>query len=353
LHLLYVFVFLGLVGAGLSPVEARTSINKEIEIGRKAAGEIEKEFPVTENKEWLADIDRLGKMLIVNVKRKELPYSFKIIKEQVDGRNEIDAFSLPGGPVYFSERMWRILSNDERVGVLAHEIAHVDKRHAIDTISEMQKRSILATAVLVITGAGSGWWDAADLGNQLYTLKYSRKREREADMLGVDLVVKAKQNPAGLVTAMKKIERMEQESGGTPPKILSTHPPSKERVEYLSKRAMELGVSPAALEPKFVDSPDRLGSVVEKHKKKKTVQISTAKPLSDGQYVAIKKLLWDDKADAMAPTPVARGTVKLAGTQAEISVMVEPGFEFDDIEKGDGIYPTTVPGPPVAANTSK
>ncbi len=349
MRILYVLVLGSLLGAGVAPVQAKTSVKQEIEIGQKVAKDVEQKFPVTDNKEWLAEIDRLGKMLIVNVKRKELPYSFKIVKEQVGGKNEIDAFSLPGGPVYFSERMWRILSRDERIGVLAHEIAHVDKRHAIDTMSEMQKRSMIATALLIITGAGGGWWDAADVGNSLYTLKYSRQREREADMMGVDLVVAAKQNPVGLLTSMKKIQRLEQETGGTRTKMLSTHPPTKERVNYLTQRMIELGAKPADLEPKFVDSPGRIGSIVEKDPKKKTVAVNTTTALSDGQLIAIKKPLWDDKVNAMVPTAIAKGTVKLAGTQGQVSVLMEPGFEFEDIEAGDAVYTTPTPAPPVGS----
>ena len=68
--------------ASAMPVTAKTTIKDEIEIGEKVASEIEKEFPVTSNKAWQADIEQLGKLLTPHVERKEIPYTFKIIKEE-------------------------------------------------------------------------------------------------------------------------------------------------------------------------------------------------------------------------------------------------------------------------------
>ena len=339
---IYLIALLSSLSLVLSaPVVRATSVKEEIDIGQKAAKDIEKRFPVTENKAWLTEIDRLGHLLTPYVSRKDIPYSFKIIKEQTDGVNELDAFSLPGGPVYFSERMWRILTRNERIGVLAHEIAHVDKRHAIDTINEMNKRSILATIILVIVQANNNWWNAADLGNTIYTLKYSRKREKEADMMGIDTCLAAGQSPAGLETTMKKLLRIEDENGGSPPRILATHPATKVRVEYLTKRCLEVGVKAADLDPKYPDGPDRIGSVVSKGKKKKKfiVTVDATRELKQDESIWIKKPLWDDEKNAVVPQPIARGTVSTPGIKAAIVVTKEPGFEFEDIEIGGGIYP--------------
>ncbi|MEN6521845.1 MAG: M48 family metalloprotease [Armatimonadota bacterium] len=337
-----VFLFVLMLTLGTAASEqawAKTTVKDEIEIGQKSAKEIEKEFPVTENKEWLKEIDSLGKLLTPYVKRKELPYTFKIIKEETKGKPELDAFSLPGGPVYFSERMWRIMTRDERIGILAHEISHIDKRHAIDTMSEMQRRSLWTTAVMIITGARGNWWDAADLANTLYTLKFSRKREKEADMMAVDLTTAAGQTPAGLVTALKKLQRMENEEGNKPPKILSTHPEIGDRVKYLTEECVKLGVKPEVMELKFQDQPDRLGDVMAKKKKDMLVNVTAKYPLAVNTLVWIKKPLWDEEKNVVAPKPVAKGVALTAGTEVQVSVKMELGFDFSDIEAGDGVYP--------------
>ncbi len=335
--------------ASAMPVTAKTTIKDEIEIGEKVASEIEKEFPVTSNKAWQADIEQLGKLLTPHVERKEIPYTFKIIKEEINGKQEIDAFSLPGGRVYFSERMWRLLTRDERIGVMAHEIAHIDKRHAIDTISENQKRSLWAIAIMIITGAGDGWWQAADLANSLYTLKYSRKREKEADLTAIKLVTAAGENPAGLVTAMKKIQRLEKEHGSGPPKILSTHPETKDRINYLTEECLAMGLKPEQLELRFEDRPDRIGQVTARAKEGMLITVAAIRKVEVNELVWIMKPLWDDEKGAVVPKPIARGVALTAGIQPEVSVKMEPGFEYVDIEKGDGVYPREpdpVPPPP-------
>ena len=355
---IYALILVLCVALSSAPARARTTIKDEIEIGRRVSKDIEKQFPVTDNKEWLADIEHLGKMLTPFVKRKEIPYTFKIIRERDNGKNEIDAFSLPGGPVYVSERMWQLLTRDERLGVLAHEIAHIDKRHAIDTISEMRKRSIWATAILIIAGASEGVWDAADIANTLYTLKYSRKREREADMMAIDLCKAAGQSPAGLVTAMKKILYIEQHTGGAPLKILSTHPDTKDRIAYLSARCLELGVKPEELDRNFhvKDQPDRLGDVVSRAKEGLVITVSTTRDLAKNETIWIKKPLWDDASDVVIPKPVAKGVVLTPGKKARVSVTMESGFEYIDIEPGDGVYPRvpdSMPPPPTSPPSTK
>lgn len=339
-YALMLFIVLSLAAA--HPLEARTTIQDEIRIGQESAVEVEREFPVTDNKQWLAEIDQMGKKLTVNVKRKEIPYSFKIIKEQVAGKNEIDAFSLPGGPVYFSERLWRLLTYDERMGVLAHEIAHVDKRHAIDTMSEMNKRRLWSMLVFIITGVNGSIVDAADIANTLYTLKYTRKREKEADLMAVDFCVQSNISPVGLITALDKIRRLEDESGDKPIRFLSTHPDTKSRIDYLTKRCNELGINPDTSVTKYDDQPDRLGSVSSKSKDAKTITVLTTKGLTANEEIWIKKPLWDDASGKVMPKSVAYGFVVTGGTNATVFITMISEFEYEDIEIGDGVYPRKV-----------
>jgi predicted Zn-dependent protease len=356
LRSVYVLAFLLVLSiVAVDTASAKTSLKDEIEIGQKAAKEIEKEYPVTDNKEWLKEIDKLGRSLIPYVKRKDIPYTFKIIKERDGGKDELDAFSLPGGPVYFSERMWRLMTRQERIGILAHEIAHIDKRHAIDTISENQRRSMWAAAVLILSGAGNGVWNAADLANSLYTLKFSRKREREADMMGIDLCIAARESPAGLVTALDKLRRIEKEEGSRPLKILSSHPATEDRVKYLTERCLQLGFKQDDLRPRYKDQPDRIGDVVERGKEESIITVSTIRKLSPNETVWIKKPLWDDATNTVIPKLVAKGTVINGGNRAQVSIKMEPGFEYIDVEPGDGVYPRqidSVPPPPEKKKSS-
>lgn len=330
------------------PVSA-VSVKEEIQIGKEAAAEVEKEYPVTDNKQWLEEIDRLGRSLLPYVQRKDIPYSFKIIKETVDGEEQIDAFSLPGGPVYLSERMWKMLTPDERLGVLAHEVSHVDKRDAINTIGEMNRRGLWAAALLLLTGADSSWWSASDLANQIYTLKYSRKREQEADLMAVDLCRASRQNPGGIVTAMEKLLRMEQTNDEKPLRILASHPDTGNRVVYLRQKCVALGLKPYDLELHYKELPDRVGDVISTTKDGMLVTVTTIQPLAVNDVVWIRKAVWDDKADAVICKAVARGVAITGGTKAQVAVNMQKNYSFGDIESGDGVYrwqPEPAPPPP-------
>src|SRR5690349_17261537 len=94
------------------------SVNQEIQLGKEVSLEVEKEMPLSKNEKWQKDVAEMGARFVPLVKRKEIPYQFHI----VDAKDQINAFALPGGYVYFTERMWKIMTPDERAAVMAHEI---------------------------------------------------------------------------------------------------------------------------------------------------------------------------------------------------------------------------------------
>jgi len=155
---------------------------------------------------------------------------------------ELNAFAVPGGYVYYTSGLWKQLNNDERAGVLAHEIIHVDQRHSLDAMLKFQRRRDWTDIALIITGANKTIQSAAGIVNNLHELKYSRGDEKQADTMGVGLLVKSRKNPAGLLMAMRKIMRNEQKLGGTTPAIFSSHPPTRERLAYLEKMLRDMHV---------------------------------------------------------------------------------------------------------------
>ena len=99
--------------------------------------------------------------------------------------DDLNAFSTCGGYIYFTDHLWNILRTDERAGVLAHEIVHSDRRHSLDAMLKLQKRSTILGAILILAGAGRTVTDIVDIANQLSTLKYSRGDEKQADEIGL------------------------------------------------------------------------------------------------------------------------------------------------------------------------
>lgn len=299
------FMVLGLL-ATAQPSHSVT-LEEEIKIGQDIDKQILEQIPLSSDKEAIAEMDRLGQQLVQGVRRTEIKYYFRILDEG----DELDAFSIPGGYIYFSQRMWDILRPDERVGVLAHEISHVDGRHALDAISKQRKRMIITNVLLILVGANGTWADVAGLANSLYSLKYSRGDEALADREAVELAEKANMNPAGILLAMRKIMRFQDEVGGQPPKIFSTHPPSKERIEKLSQLLQSKGIPVPEENVQTVDNPYRIGQITAVSGN--SVQFSSTQPLENGDIVWVMVPGWDYRYENRTFVPAARGVVQKAG----------------------------------------
>jgi len=319
------------------------SIKQEIDLGKTSSQEVEKEMPLSKNKKWQDDIAAMGKRFIPFLKRKEIPYHFAIVTDKED---TINAFSLPGGYVYFTEHMWKILTPDERAAVMAHEIEHSDQRHAVDEMLKSQQRMLWTLPLVVLSGGVAGVGEAAMWGNILVDARYSRKMERQADELGIDLDRRAGFNPAGMVTAMKKLLSIETDINRYEvSSIFMDHPDTLKRVEYLTQAAIAMGVKPEDLELKKVEDPSRLGNITKKSVDLDVMYARLAEPVSYGDRLAIKKMLWDDDKQALAPKTVAIATVLTPGRFPALVLASHIDYNFSDVMIGDGVYPAPPPAP--------
>lgn len=141
----------------------------------------------------------------------------------------INAFALPGGVVVVNDGLIEATRTPaELAGVLAHEIQHVELRHGLQALV---KQAGVAMIAIVVTGDIGGNL-ASDLGGRLLGLKFSRDAESEADATGLDRLVAAQVDPAGMATFFELLA--EKSDGGVA--LLSTHPASDRRAEALRAR---------------------------------------------------------------------------------------------------------------------
>lgn len=310
------------------------SVNDEIKLGKEIVAEVEKQMPASSNEKWQADIESVGARLAAHVTRKEITYTFKII----DAKDQINAFALPGGFVYFTERMWKIMTPDERAAILAHEIVHCDKRHGVDQMLKSQQRALWMLPLIVLGGGVVA--EAVMIGNMAISQRYSRKMEREADEMGIQLLHKAGLNTSGAVTSMKKLLRLRDKFNHYEvSSIFASHPDTLKRVEYLTEAAIRLGAKPESLELKAVDDPSRLGNVSRLRLDNNLVTATTRVALDHGQTVQIKKMLWDDDAQALRPITICTATVLAPGKFPILALNKNDGHSFYEIMEGDGVYP--------------
>ncbi len=314
------------------------SLEREIRLGEEVSKEAEQEMPLSKNEKWQQDIAEMGKQFLPHITRKQIPYHFKIVAPKDE--NEINAFALPGGYVYFTERMWRIMTRDERAAVMAHEIIHSDHRHGIDMMLKSQQRALWVLPLIIATGGSVAVAQAAMWGNVIVTQRYSRKMEREADEDGIKLLKAAGFNPAGAVTSMKKLLYIESDQNRYEiSAIFADHPETKNRIDYLVSGALALGAKKEDLELKAVDDPSRLGNITSKIQDVNVVNAKMLAPVNRGETVLIKKMLWDDDAQALRPRTVATATALTPGMLPMLVLKQNDNMSFGDVMPGDGVYP--------------
>ena len=152
------------------------------------------------------------------------------------GRVGPNAFALPDGNIIVTDELIELSKDDDAVlGVLAHEIGHVEHDHAL---RRLYRAAGIAALIMMIGGdVGAGAEDVLVQGSALVSLSYSRAQESEADRYSVELLVKADKDPAALV---RFLELMREKFGGDGPDFMSTHPATAGRIEAVGKYAQEV-----------------------------------------------------------------------------------------------------------------
>lgn len=312
------------------------TIEEEIDLGKKIDAQIMKDNKLYPDESAQKEIQEYGAKLAKLVGRPQVKYEFKILKD-----DQFNAFSVPGGYVYFTERLWKTLRKDERIGVVAHEIVHIDKRHGIDQMLEQQRRRMWLSVLLVAVKASDLTGNIAGLAEQVYSLKYSRADEEEADSGAVDMCAKAGYNPAGILLAMYKISRFESESGGAPPKIFSDHPPTKERLNYLTQLLTKRGIAPPSANVQTAAGQNRIGSVTSVSGD--TITFTSTTPLQPGDVAWVMRDGWDFYYEKRTPVPMARAVVTVGGTSPTAKAKLMPATKQVPVAKGMEVTSLPVP----------
>src|SRR5947199_2486908 len=202
------------------------SLEKEIQMGRQLAAEIERQVKLIEDPTINEYVNRVGQNLVRNSDAK-VPFTIKVVES-----DEINAFALPGGFFYVNSGL--ILAADdeaELAGVLAHEIAHVAARHGTKQQSKGQLINFAALPLIFVGGpVGFGIQQAANLLVPITFLGFSRSMEEEADYLGVQYLYKTGYDPSAMVRFFEKLQAKEKAKPGSMSNLFTTHPPTGARI---------------------------------------------------------------------------------------------------------------------------
>jgi predicted Zn-dependent protease len=208
------------------------SVNQEIEIGKQANAQVRKQVPVLRDAETTEYIRSIGRALVAHAGGPQYPYSFSV----ADYR-EINAFALPGGPVWIHRGIVHAARNESQLaGVMAHEIAHISQRHAADQLTKATMANwglgVLGALLGNDGGATTAKLAAGFLANGLF-LKFSRDDEREADRAGLQMMTRAGWDGRGMVELFETLRQEQKRDPGRVEMFFSTHPSPQDRIARL------------------------------------------------------------------------------------------------------------------------
>lgn len=221
----------------------KPSVKDQIRLGGQVAEEIRKKaklLPETDDR--VALVRKIGERLVSMIPPEELkknPWTFTF--DIVDDK-EINAFALPGGPVFFMRGLLEKFSTEDQIaGVLAHEMTHVRNQHWASAYADNQKRQLGLTALLLIFHANKNLFDLASISDELvFQLPYSRKHESEADTVGFEMVRSAGFNPQGMIDVFKIL--LNAPGGRSTEEWSSDHPATANRIKKVQEMIVKSGL---------------------------------------------------------------------------------------------------------------
>jgi beta-barrel assembly-enhancing protease len=231
-------------GANLFSVEDDVKMGKEIDDEIKANP---KEYPMLQGHQDVKDfVNGLGKYILMSSPKIEyknvFPYNFQVINDTI-----VNAFCTPGGYIYVYTGLMKFIDNEATLaGVVAHEIAHAERRHMTQRLTSYYGVSMVLSIVL-----GNNPSTIAEIVANLFTglgfLANSRADEEEADNYSIKYLSTSKYYPGAITFFFDKISEEQRRSGETPgglDRLLSTHPLPQDRIDNVKTQLNKFKVKP-------------------------------------------------------------------------------------------------------------
>jgi len=234
----------------LKPGRNVFSPQQDVDLGREAAQDAEKQLELVNNSSANSYISSLGQQLVSKVgNENKFPFYFKIVNDR-----SINAFALPGGPVYVHRGAIEAADNEAQLaGVIGHEIGHVILRHGTNQATKAQFGQGVVGILGAVLGGNAG--QIASVGGGFLAnsvlLKYSREAESESDLIGTQVLYDLGYDPKAMAEFFDKLAK---EHKGTKTEQFFSNPPIPEnRVVKVNAEIKKLG--PAITNPR-TDSPN-------------------------------------------------------------------------------------------------
>jgi predicted Zn-dependent protease len=215
----------------------------DVKLGQQVAAEAEKELNLVTNRDVTGYLLALGQRRVTKAPNdNKFPFTFKVVDQK-----DINAFALPGGPVYINRGAIESADNEAQIaGVIGHEISHVILRHGTNQASKGQ----IASGGLGIIGAvlgGGTLGQVITAGGSLAAngvlLKYSRDAETQADLLGTQILYDSGYAPRAMAEFFDKLAK--EHKGSSIEEFFSNHPIPENRIVNVNTEIRKIGPEPA------------------------------------------------------------------------------------------------------------
>lgn len=168
-----------------------------------------------------------------------IPLNFKVYRVV-----DVNAFACADGSVRVFSSLMDIMSDDELLGIIGHEVGHVAKHHSKNAFKTSLMTDALKDGIASTSGKAAALTESqlGALSESLINARYSQKQENEADDYGYEFLKSHGKNPWGMVMAFEKFQKMEQESGASSSyisKMFSSHPETVARIKRMTERCQK------------------------------------------------------------------------------------------------------------------
>lgn len=215
--------------------KARTDIDEpqEIVLGDGIAANLLGAAPLLDNAAVQRYVNRIGRWLASQSERPDLPWLFGVLDD-----SDVNAFSTPGGNVFITKGLLAQMSSEaELAGVLAHEIAHVVRKHHVQAIKKGAQAELLtdlANDAIRQKGGDPKLAKLVSAGTEVYARGLDKNDEYEADRMGVVIAARGGYDPYGLPAVLQTLQSLNP-SDSSLALMFKTHPALGDRLELLDE----------------------------------------------------------------------------------------------------------------------
>lgn len=224
------------MACGLHPLTAQVlklTDPQEIEVGRRAAAEIEFELPLFTDEKVGDYVQKIGLKLARESGRPRLRFYFKIFDS-----DDINAFALPGGFVYVTRGLLDAVENEsELAGALAHEIGHIAARQHAGKIRRAQLASLGVSFLGPAVGGGiraTAALRGGRSGARGLFMRFTREDEREADRIAAKMLYDAGYQPEAMLNLLRRIASANEDDPGLAKQYFASHATVEDRADSIS-----------------------------------------------------------------------------------------------------------------------